>query len=146
MRADDDAKFGADKDNDGIPDEIEEIGDQLWDHQQMLYALALRQTLLSCAMNLVSHATQNRIAPHQRGSYALFTHYASLNSSLDCLTLNSWTELLRDAGLVNKQSRFCKQSNFDMAFMEADMMGKTLAKNTVSATPDVSVALKVWGR
>ena len=55
MRADDDAKFGVDEDNDGIPDEIEELGDLLWDHQQMLYALALHHAPLSCAMNLASY-------------------------------------------------------------------------------------------
>jgi len=90
MHNDDDAT--EDLDENGVPDEAEEVGDAIWNHNQMLYAL--------------------------------FTHYASLNGSLDALTLNSWTAMVNDCGMIQPGSKHCKARDFDLIFQEVDNMGK----------------------
>lgn len=93
MRNDDGDDDGVqDEDGDGIPDEVEEVGEAIWAHNQLLYAL--------------------------------FSHYASLNGSLDALSLNSWTCFVNDCKLVNKSVKGCSLADFDRVFLEADALGR----------------------
>lgn len=96
LRNDDEGDDWVDKDGDGIPDEVEEVGEAIWLHNQLLYAT--------------------------------FSHYASLNGSLDAITLNSWNAFVHDCGLPLKGRRYRKESDFDLIFLEADACGKIVSR------------------
>ena len=76
----------ADEDGDGIPDEVEEGGEAIWAHNQLVTSL--------------------------------FSNYASLNGSLDSLSLASWGALVTDCQLTTVSSRFNKLSDFERIFSE----------------------------
>jgi len=97
MRYDDDGHV--DIDEDGVPDECEEVGDAIWKHNQLVYAL--------------------------------FTNYASLNLSMTEMTLNSFTKLVLDCELVQKNSQLCKARDFDVMFFEVNKAGRQVVREKI---------------
>jgi hypothetical protein len=85
----------ADEDGDGIPDEVEEVGEAIWAHNQLVTSL--------------------------------FSNYASLNGSLDSLSLASWGALVTDCQLTTVSSRFNKLSDFERIFSETSEMDTSSA-------------------
>ena len=47
----------------------------------------------------------------------VFDYYASLGGNMHALGLNVWTQFLTDFNLVQKRSKFCKQSDMDRLFL-----------------------------
>ena len=85
----------ADEDGDGIPDEVEEVGEAFWAHNQLVTSL--------------------------------FSNYASLNGSLNSLSLASWGALVTDCQLTTVSSRFNKLSDFERIFSETSEMDTSSA-------------------
>ncbi|KOO21957.1 hypothetical protein Ctob_000723 [Chrysochromulina tobinii] len=85
----------ADEDGDGIPDEVEEVGEAIWAHNQLVTSL--------------------------------FSNYASLNGSLNSLSLASWGALVTDCQLTTVSSRFNKLSDFERIFSETYEMDTSSA-------------------
>lgn len=91
MRYDDDGS--KDADGNGISDEVEDIEKCLWQHHGALLAV--------------------------------FDWYGAIGASggggdISFLSLNTWTQFVLDFGLVDKKSKFCKQSDMDTLFITID--------------------------
>ena len=91
MRYDDDGI--KDADGDGVSDEVQEIERCLWQHHS------------ACL--------------------TVFDWYGAIGASggsgdISFLSLNTWTQFVLDFGLVDKKSKFCKQSDFDTLFITID--------------------------
>lgn len=123
MRFDDDAD--EDADGDGVSDEVEEVGAVLFTYCQM-YTLVF-QTYSEASI--------------------------SGGDDLQFVTLNGWSEFCSDCGLVNKKSKFCKRSDLDAVFLEADAMAARdqaaqakLIKKPGAPTGSGTSKLKALGR
>ena len=58
----------------------------------------------------------------------VFDYYASLGGNMHALGLNVWTQFLTDFNLVQKRSKFCKQSDMDRLFLAVDTASTRLEK------------------
>ena len=58
----------------------------------------------------------------------IFDYYASLGGNMHALGLNVWTQFLTDFNIVQKRSKFCKQSDMDRLFLAVDTASTRLEK------------------
>ena len=52
--------------------------------------------------------------------FQLFTYYSCLEGAFNWMTLNVWTKMLEDCGLVDNSSQFCKKAHMDNIFVAVD--------------------------
>lgn len=67
--------------------------------------------------------------------HALFTYYSALSGSFLSMSMNAWTACLNDFKLVSKKSKFCKQRDADIIFVEVNAKSKR-ADPSLSAAGD----------
>jgi hypothetical protein len=84
----------ADLDGDGVPDEVQEVGEVLWRHHQCVYAIF--------------------------AYYACLDGSDGINS----LSFNAWSAFIDECGVRAMKSKHCNRAVCDTIFVEVDFMGK----------------------
>jgi hypothetical protein len=123
VRADDDG--AADDDGDGIPDEVQEVGEVIWHHHRTLcvlftyYAVQDTETLLTSM-----HCARIPPKPYEETSSRYSPCTLGSRPPLAVMTLNAWTLFVKDFHLASNRSKYCKQSDIDRLFIAVDKASK----------------------
>jgi len=60
--------------------------------------------------------------------FVIFSYYAALGGDVYSLSLNEWSRVLDDFGLVQKRSEWCKRADMDRVFLAVDAASTALEK------------------
>ena len=76
----------------------------------------------------------------------IFDYYATLGGDMSNISLNLWTQFLNDFNLIDRKSKFCKQSDLDTLFVTIDSLASRVQAQQLKEEEDIRKGISPLAR